>query len=214
MVADGSNALRLAAEEGQAEIAELLLSSYGADINARSGRGATALLLAIEHGHKNVVDVLLNHNADITIPLQTSSTYHDKFNVKAGDTPLHAASKSGSPTIVRKLLRKNANIETLNNQNQTPVDVALKDSKYANELKLLDYSIKTNRRPDNHFKRSFTIFGHTFTGYGCSAKQKKDAANALKSVIFDGADKSCLDAHQEALNNGDLKSIYHSLKVR
>jgi hypothetical protein len=79
---------------------------------------------------------------------------------------------------------------------------------------LLDYSTKANRRQDNHFKTSFTFFGHTFTGWGCSAKQKKNAINALKSVIFDGADKSCLDAHQEALDNGELKTIYRSLKVR
>ena len=211
-LAIGRTPLSYAAEYGQAEIAELLINR-GADINVRSNKGATPLLFAIEHKHKNIVDILLKLNADISIPLETGSDYHTKFKVVAGDTPLHVASKLGSTRIICSLLNKNANIETLNNQHLTPVDVAIKNSKYANELKLLDYLTKVNRREDNHYKASFKIFGHLFK-FGCSAKQKKDAANALKNVIFDHADKSCLDAHRKALKNGQLKSIYRSLRIR
>ena len=212
VVAAGGNALRLAAEEGQAEIVELLITQYHADINARSAKGATALLLAIENGHKNVVDVLLKHNADINIPLQTDGDYHKKFNVVAGDTPLHVASRLGSVAIVRGLLKKGANIETINSHQQTPIDVAVKDARYTNELKLLDLSAKVNRLTSNN-RKTFSLFGHKFN-YGCSAGQIKNATNALKGVIFEGANESCLNAHKDALNSDEIKPIYRSLRIR
>src|SRR3990167_7884321 len=207
----GHNALALAARQGQAEIAELLITHYHANVNARDASGATAVMFATENGYKNVVDVLLKNGADCSIALQRNTSYHKHFNVVAGDTPLHVASRLNNVAIVRKLINSNANIETVNSQKQTPLDVAVKNAK--NELKLLDYLTKTNRRENNHYKTSFSIFGHTFV-FGYSAKQKKDAASALKEVVFKGAHKSCLDTHKGALNNGELKTIYRSLRYR
>jgi ankyrin repeat protein len=203
--ANGWNALRIAAREGQAEIVELLLHK-GADINSRSRAGATALIFAIENDHKDVVDVLLKHKADITISLRANGIYHNKFNVVAGDTPLHIASRLGNVAIVHSLLQRNADIKVTNSNDETP-------GKYSNELKLLDYSLKVNRRPVNHYKKSFTFFGYTMD-FGYSAKQKQDAVEALKSVIFDNADKSSLDNHKEALNNGELFFIYSSFQFK
>lgn len=86
--------LLLAAKNGQADIVELLIKK-GAYIDSRSASGATALLHAIERGHRNVIDILLKYHANITIPLLTSSAYHDSFDIHANDTPLHAAIKLG-----------------------------------------------------------------------------------------------------------------------
>ena len=179
-LAEGHNALSLAAAEGHAEIVELLIR-FNADINFRGGCGATPLIFAAEHGHQNVIDVLLKHHADISLPLHTRSAYHDKFNMKVGDTAYHAVIKSG---------RKG----------------------FASELKLIHYSKNVNLRADEHYKTSFTLFGHTFN-FGCSAKQKKAAVKALTLVHFNGADKSTLDVHQEALNNGELGAIYNDLRI-
>jgi ankyrin repeat protein len=213
ITASGLNALWLAAEQGQADIVECLINN-GADVNARSPAGATALFCAVENGRKNVVDILLKHNANLSIALQDDGVYHKKFNVVVGDTPLHVASRLGSTAIIASLIGRNASIEATNNQQQKPIDVARKGSGCANALKLLDYLAKVDHRiltkgSDDHTK-SFTIFGYKFN-FGFSAQKKKDAAEALRKVIFDGADESCLVVHRAALNNGNLKKISQRL---
>jgi len=219
---NGYNALHLATQKGQAEIIELLITQYNAGINDRSWAGATALLFAIENSHKNVVDVLLKHDADITIPLQTNYTYHEKFNVVAGDTPLHVASRLGEVAIVQVLINKNADIEAVNSQGQKPADVAKKDSRYGSELKLLTYIAKVNRLPDNHYKNSFSFFnGSVNLSLGCSSTEKKAAAKALGKVVFFNNDdaakiykyKAKLKEENiaKALDNGELGVIYRSL---
>lgn len=207
-----SNALHLAAQEGQDEIAEFLLQKR-ALINARSQMGATALLFAIENGHEKVVDVLLKNQADVTIPLAADSDYHKEFKVFAGDTPLHVTSRLNKTTIFDKLINAHANPEVVNRQHKKPFDLAVKGSNIFHKLALFDYSKKVDLRQNDHHKKSLTLFGHKFN-FGYSAEQKKKAANALKSVVFQGADKSALNEHKKALENGDLKLIYRSFNIR
>ena len=168
--------------------------------------GATALLLVVENGHKNVVDVLLKHGADVSTPLQQVNPDHKAFNVMAGDTPLHVASRLGNTAVVRRLIAKNADIEALNSQQQTPVDVAHEESRYADELKLLYYSKKVERLPDNYYEHSLGFFSKKI-----SAAQIRAATSAFKSVIFGGANQSCLKAHQDALNTNELKPLCQRL---
>lgn len=208
VVSGGCDALHLASEQGQAAIAELLITEYHADINSCSGLGATPILLAIEHGHQDVVDVLLKHNADVSIPLRNSGLYHAQFKVEAGDTPLQAAIKLDRKYMVKKLLAKGAAVNVIAGDYENPLQVAA----VADKLKLLQYAIKVNRREDNHYKKSFTLFNRTLN-FGYSAKHKKDAVTALNNVLFNSADKSILDAHKKVLNNGELGSIYQGLSI-
>ena len=61
----GKTTLMWAAETGQVEIARQLLGK-GADIHARDWWGRTAMVLAIMNNHREVVDLLFSHAADIT----------------------------------------------------------------------------------------------------------------------------------------------------
>ena len=57
-----STPLMESAQEGHIELTKYLLQN-GADVNAQSGTGDTALTYACENGHTDVSDLLLKYNA-------------------------------------------------------------------------------------------------------------------------------------------------------
>ena len=66
-----STPLMESAQEGHIELTKYLLQN-GADVNAQSGTGDTALTYACENGHTDVSDLLLKYNAvlvSIYIPI-------------------------------------------------------------------------------------------------------------------------------------------------
>src|SRR5262245_9084828 len=62
--ADLNENLLAAAKKGDAKAAEMLLAK-GADVNAKTTYGATALTFAAEKGHVEVVRLLLKHKAEV-----------------------------------------------------------------------------------------------------------------------------------------------------
>ena len=84
--------LTWAARHGQAEAVRLLLEG-GASVGAADSGGATALLLASEEGHVDVVHLLLTEGG--------ASVDQADEN---GETPLYAASWQGHLEVVRFLL--------------------------------------------------------------------------------------------------------------
>src|SRR5437867_328914 len=91
-VADDKNDFWLAARQGDAKTVEALLAK-GMDVNTRFRYGATALSYACDHGHAEVVKVLLAHDADVNV----KDTFY-------GETPLGWAASKGSLEIVKMLL--------------------------------------------------------------------------------------------------------------
>ena len=57
--------LIIAAKNGKLEDVKHLLQG-NTDINASMYRGYTALLMASKYGHKDIVDLLLQYNANVT----------------------------------------------------------------------------------------------------------------------------------------------------
>ena len=100
----------------------------GADINAQGRRYGTALQVASERGHHQVVQILLNRGADINAQgdnalLEASERGHEKVvqilldnganvNAQGGyyGTALQAASEEGHEKVVQILLDKGANV--------------------------------------------------------------------------------------------------------
>jgi len=96
-IASQAAGLQFAAANNQLEVVARLLAS-GADPNANhpSGMGLTPLHAAVEGGHKDLVDLLLEHNA--TIDARASD----------GSTPLHVAARKGHAAVAELLLRYGA----------------------------------------------------------------------------------------------------------
>lgn len=101
--ADGFSALHRAAEAGHLAAANVLLTraqNQSAIVDARCNHecrwaGATALFMAALHGHSDVVEGLLEHDAAVDID-------------QAGRTPLHIAAFNGHTETVRVLLSSGA----------------------------------------------------------------------------------------------------------
>jgi hypothetical protein len=92
----GGTALIPASERGHAEVVEELLTNSDVDVDHVNNLGWTALLEAIvlsngDERHQRVVQLLVDHGADITIP------------DKDGVTPLEHARSRGFTEIVRIL---------------------------------------------------------------------------------------------------------------
>ncbi|HXG67548.1 MAG TPA: ankyrin repeat domain-containing protein [Blastocatellia bacterium] len=93
---DLNEELLAAARKSNAEAVKALLAK-GADVNAKTRYGATALSFACDRGSVEVVKTLLEHGADVNV--------RDTFY---GATPLVWAADKGHVEIVRMLIDKGA----------------------------------------------------------------------------------------------------------
>jgi len=85
----------------------------GADVNACApGSSWTALHAAAGEGRANIVEVLLEHGADI-------NRQSDR-----GNTPLHLAALWGRNEVVKLLLASGADVTIRNDEGQTPKELA------------------------------------------------------------------------------------------
>lgn len=110
--------LHRAATEGNLEIVKMLLEAFEeredwssaplmiADVDHDQ---STALHLAVESGHLNVVSYLISKGADVNIPRQ-NYVY-----------PLHLAATTGDVEIVKIILPSNERIDCLNGNGETPL---------------------------------------------------------------------------------------------
>ena len=86
-----TDALFRATIEGNTDMVRSLLSSPGADVNARNDRGSTPLLEAARYGHDNICRMLIASGADL------------KAKDKDGKTALMLAIQNNHDDVVRVL---------------------------------------------------------------------------------------------------------------
>lgn len=91
----------------------------------RDKKGFTPLILAATAGHQKVVEILLNHGADI-----------EAQSERTKDTPLSLACSGGRYEVVELLLTRGANKEHRNVSDYTPLSLAASGG-YVNIIKLL-----------------------------------------------------------------------------
>lgn len=101
-----------AAKDGDLETIEELLSADASLVNEKDERDGTAWLFAIDRGHREIVDYLLEHGADI----------HARD--VDGDGALHWAAYAGRAGIAARLLDLGLPVDDLNQQQQTPLHYA------------------------------------------------------------------------------------------
>lgn len=204
--------IHLACANGPLDIVKNLIEKEPALLDQLDSTNQTPITWAASEGKAEIVDYLVKKGAKLDC--QSSSNAPDGT---AGFTALHWASRQGHTKTLKVLLDHSAenkmDIEIRDRQGKTFADVAPKDSFFAAELKLMVYAKKVDQRDDDDYHLSVTLFGKQFNK-GYSAKQKKEAAQALMNVSFNKADPACLIPHQKVLNDGELKSIYQGLKIR
>lgn len=125
----GDSALIMAAKNGFADTAEFLISCH-ANINFHNRVLHDVLLVAIKWGHKNVVEVLLKHNAEMLF------------------THLHEAVEKRRVDMVAALLNKGMDVDTLSG-GITPLMRAVKNSDMEMVQFLLDNGANINARSIN-----------------------------------------------------------------
>lgn len=147
---NGYTALHLALSLGQREIA-LELIQRGADINARTPFAESPLILAIDKGYQDVIDILLTRNAKPAFhapgpsALATAARKGDAQTVErlltagapvnhqrlSGLTALHLAANFGHDNLVERLLVAGADINAVTPDGRTPAHFALQNQKFA-----------------------------------------------------------------------------------
>jgi ankyrin repeat protein len=132
--------------QGNKGISELLLAK-GAEADDTSSKAWEPLHVAVEKGFGELVQLLLEHGADVNrryygnrIPLH-EITYWNKDHVEITqlllaygaevnavdsyrDTPLHKAAREGLTGTASLLLEKGAKLDLINDMEQTPLDLA------------------------------------------------------------------------------------------
>lgn len=150
-----SDDLCTAAAAGDVAAVERLLA-IGLSIDARDGRGATALLHALGTGHRDVVDFLLDHGAD---PLQVTETGATSLSaaihagdtqmlamllergvdvnhrVEGGPTALMVAAALGALPLVALLLEKGAGVDAVDGCGMSALHGAAQDAFRSNDAK-------------------------------------------------------------------------------
>lgn len=106
-----------AAEQGNVRVIKRLIAAQPKEqrenyVNQKDGLGITPLCMATMYGHKKVVQVLINADADIE--LQDDS----------GRTPLHIASLYGNVKIAQALIAAGANLRITTSNGYTPKETA------------------------------------------------------------------------------------------
>mmetsp|Transcript_13221 Transcript_13221/g.19948 ORF Transcript_13221/g.19948 Transcript_13221/m.19948 type:complete len:228 (+) Transcript_13221:146-829(+) len=109
----GYTELHKASQEGQYNIVKRLVKEGNIEINKTTRRREkTPLHMASAKGHKEIVNILLEHKADIN------------FKSKNGGTALQEAVKQNQEHIVELLIQKGANIFEKDNDGMTAMHYA------------------------------------------------------------------------------------------
>ena len=107
---EGGEMLRAAADGNVFKVDKLL--SQGANVDARTPDGATALMGAVYYGYQQTSRLLMERGADVNA------------RTDGGVTALHYAAQRGRLEIAKDLLRKGADPDAVSAAGNTPLELA------------------------------------------------------------------------------------------
>ena len=167
---EGDRRLREAVSDRNVSIVERLLASKKIDVNSKNEDGDTLLHIACKKSNRTMVECLLKHGADVAaigkynyIPLHWAAKQGKNKTVRLlirygsdvlaknykGNTALHLAAKQNwtktAKTLLKTLLKDGGDMEVVNNENETPLNLA---QKYNHEkiIDLIDLYIFGSKR--------------------------------------------------------------------
>lgn len=97
-------------------IVQIFLKKGGIDVDKRDVEGNTPLYHACLKGFRDIVNLLLDSDADVSIANNCS------------ETPLHAVARNGNKEIIGKLIQYGADLDATDNEGRTPL-IRLLDNK-------------------------------------------------------------------------------------
>jgi ankyrin repeat protein len=124
----GMTPLHFAASGGHLEVCQTLFERGEAEVNSWAYNGYTPLLCATESGNPDVLQLLLDHNADMHMT-----------DIK-GNTPLHLATEDGDLKIAQILLEHKVDVNSRNDDGSTPFLRALETGNLDVAWLLLDHN--------------------------------------------------------------------------
>ena len=155
-----------ACRNGQKGIVQIFLKKGGIDVNKRDAEGNTPLYHACLKGYRDIVNLLLDSEADATITNNLS------------ETPLHAASRSGNKEIIGKLVQYGADIDATDSEGRTPLIRLLENRRTDAALFLIEQGADTEIADNT---------GHKAIDYA--------TANGLREVVERLSTGSTTDTH-------------------
>ncbi|XP_046572150.1 transient receptor potential cation channel subfamily A member 1 homolog [Haliotis rubra] len=109
----GNTALHLAAQNGHTDFVQKMLEKHKVEHGRKNDAEKTALHLAAEHGHRQTVEVILKVDK------------HGLFKEEQWrNSPLHLAVKGGHTETAKLLIKNGADINQINEDKMTPLDLA------------------------------------------------------------------------------------------
>ena len=160
-------AIHAALYKEHVQIARLLITSPGADLNLRDDDDSTPLHVASESGRFDLVELLLDYKANVNAmksghsPPLFAALKSENLKViqllldrgadvnvqdKKGSTPLHIASTNGLADIVQDLLDREAEVSPLDSNHSTPLHLASANGDLTVVNLLIDYKAKVDAR--------------------------------------------------------------------
>jgi ankyrin repeat protein len=141
----------------------------GADVNAKQGNGATALLLAAEEGHTKVVQALLAAGADVNA------------SMSVGATALMLAAQNGHLEVASALLSARADVNARTTSGHTALMCASQDEGHLDLARLL----LASKADVNAKKRDGTT--------ALLIASMADHADIVQALLASGADPNATD---------------------
>jgi ankyrin repeat protein len=143
--ADGETTLMLAARTGSVDVARKLIAA-GADVNAREAwREQTALMWAAEGAYPELVDLLIEHGADVRARAaandwgsQITSEPRAQYRPTGGLTPLLYAARSGCTECVSSILAAGEAVDRPTPDGVTALMLALDNYEFDTAKALLE----------------------------------------------------------------------------
>jgi ankyrin repeat protein len=140
---EGRTPLHLAAEEGQKDVAKLLLAKKS-EVDAKDKLGMTPLHWAVKNDKKNMAEVLLAHGADVNA--KTNAILFEGIILENGEysglffkggAALHMAAQFGHEDVAKLLLARKADVNAKNTMGETPLHITAAEFGYKDIAELL-----------------------------------------------------------------------------
>jgi ankyrin repeat protein len=210
---DEDIALIIASRDGDIEIVRILLEK-GADVNAKTDTGTTALFNAILYRHTEVVRILLENGADVHVKTMYGSTTLDMaiwygdieivsmllengadVNAKGkyGSTALIKASENGHTEVVRMLLEKGADVNVKDDNGSTALMKASKEGR-TEIVELLEKVIKTEKETRSKKQKAMEL-----------VKDRVENPASLVTQIHRGMDTYATNDYNNAVRDGIVR---------